>query len=321
MRLQPFQPPIAAHWPPLLAIVAGLGLSLNCSSPGPEAGNEGGAAGMSSVSSGGKPTIDWGSSGTENCESPPTDIYHDRIEPLLTEDAPKTCNQCHLSGVDLSAFVRSTPCETMACLLQTGLVDPHSPADSKILTWIQRASPDSALITDQVIQAEYDGFLQWIEASASCPSACAGATCDDPSASQKCETTPVPNTPLSEIMGEPDCSDKALEQLFYDDVYAWRARCFPCHFSDQLKADPKAPRWIRVEGNCAESSLATYRFVANGDFLNLDDPTQSLLLLKPLAVSAGGVVHGGHDKFEDTSDPAYQSFLQFIQQYAACGKR
>ena len=114
------------------------------------------------------------------------------------------------------------------------------------------------------------------------------------------------------------CVDTALEQLFYDNVYAWRARCSPCHFSDQLKADPAAPRWIRVEGNCEKSSLATYRRITSGDFLNLDDPTQSLLLLKPLAIAAGGVKHGGHAKFADTSDPAYQGFLRFILQYAAC---
>jgi hypothetical protein len=206
----------------------------------------------------------------------------------------------------------------MACLIEDGLVDPAAPADSKILTWIQRASPDSELITDKVIQAEYDGFLQWIEASASCPSACAGATCGSGEAAPKCETTPVPSEPSPAIIGEPDCADTALEQLFYDDVYAWRARCSPCHFSDKLNADPAAPRWIRVEGNCAQSSLATYRRVTSGDFLNLDDPAQSLLLLKPLAIAAGGVKHGGDAKFANQDDPAYQSFLRFITQYAEC---
>ncbi|HWA77566.1 MAG TPA: hypothetical protein VG937_34755 [Polyangiaceae bacterium] len=296
MGLERVQPKIAGYWPPVLSTVLGLGLGLNCSPSSRSHPND----------------------GAESCESPPTDIYHDRIEPLLNQDTPKTCNQCHLSGVDLSAFVRSTPCETMACLVQDGLVDPASPPDSKILTWIQRATPDSELITDAVIQAEYEGFLQWIAASAACPSACAGASCGTPGAAEKCETPPAPNMPPPEIMGEPDCSDRALEQLFYDDVYAWRARCFPCHFSDQKKADARAPRWIRVEGNCAESSLASYRTITSGDYLNLEDPTQSLLLLKPLAIAAGGVEHGGHDKFDDTSDPAYQSFLQFIQRYADC---
>src|SRR5688500_7197940 len=51
-------------------------------------------------------------------------LYQQRIEPLLETDQPKTCNQCHLSGVDLSVFVRDSMCETRACLLANGLVDP-----------------------------------------------------------------------------------------------------------------------------------------------------------------------------------------------------
>lgn len=313
--LRQFGRKAASLEPPLLAIALGFGSSLHCSSTGKLTGG----AGQSSI--GGAPAGVAGAAGAENCESAPTDIYHDRIEPLLSADTPKSCNQCHLSGVDLAAFVRATPCETMACLVEDGLVDPEAPADSKILSFIRRASPDSELITVEVIQSEYDGFLQWIEASASCPSACAGVICNGTQAAPKCPPTPVPSEPtepLPDVLGPAECADTALEQLFYDNVYAWRARCFPCHFSDQLKAAPTAPRWLRVEGNCAQSSLATYRRITSGDFLNLDEPTQSLLLLKPLAIAAGGVKHGGHDKFDDTSDPAYQGFLRFIEQYAGC---
>lgn len=306
----------ARFLPPLLASALGVCLNLRCSPKDGQLDGSGAAGGE--TARGGGPSEVGGASGAESCQSRPTDIYHDRIEPLLRAEAPKTCNQCHLSGIDLSAFVRATPCETMACLVSDGLVDPEAPADSKILAWISRAAPDSALITPAVIQAEYDGFLQWIEASASCPSACADATCSAPGPSQTCEVAPVPSAPLANVMGPSDCTDTALEQLFYDNVYAWRARCFPCHFSDQLKADPTAPRWIRVEGNCAQSSLSTYRGLTSSQFLNLEDPTQSLLLLKPLAISAGGVKHGGAEKFDDTDDPAYQSFLRFIEQYAEC---
>lgn len=47
-------------------------------------------------------------------------------------------------------------------------------------------------------------------------------------------------------------------------------------------------------------------------------PPASLLLQKPLAESAGGVVHGGGDKFADVNDPAYIDFLAWIQREAAC---
>jgi hypothetical protein len=252
------------------------------------------------------------------CRSLPADVYHDRIEPLLVDANPKTCNQCHLSGVDLSAFIGSSPCETMACLVDQGLVNLKAPSQSKILSRIMRASPDSELITEQVIQAEHDGFLQWIEASAQCPAACAGAKCAPATAAPGCEATTAPRELPPDFLDEVACDDASIERLFEKDVYNWRGRCFPCHFSDQTKADADAPRWIRAEGNCALASLQTMRRVIGSGYLDLTEPSQSLLLLKPLAESEGGVKHGGHDKFANTEDPAYQSFLHFIEHYAKC---
>lgn len=304
--------------PALLAVALGFAGHAGCNTDGrlepatsAGAASSGGAAGAESSG---------GAAGTPACTVVPTDTYHDRIEPLLRDDNPKTCNQCHLSGVDLGVFVRDTPCETMACLVDQGLVDLTAPSQSKILSWIERASPDSALITDQVIKAEYDGFLEWIQASASCPDTCAGATCTPTTADEICKVTPAPSSPMP-APDSFDCSDASLEQLFYDDVYLWRGRCYPCHFSSELKADPTAPRWIRVNGNCATSSVETMHQVIARGLINEEDPTQSLLLLKPLSEENGGVEHGGHEKFADTTDPAYVSFLDFIRHYAECQKR
>src|SRR5687767_10046112 len=82
-----------------------------------------------------------------------TEIFEQRIAPLLADDQPKSCNACHLSGIDMSLFVRSTPCETMACLKDLGLVNLAAPADSKVLSWIERAEPLSPLITEDVVRA------------------------------------------------------------------------------------------------------------------------------------------------------------------------
>jgi hypothetical protein len=254
------------------------------------------------------------------CNASSTALYHDRIEPLLTDSNPKTCNQCHLSGVDLASFARSTPCETMACFVDKGLVDLASPEDSKVLTWIDRAKPDSALITEAVIQAEHDGFLQWIQSVADCPSSCSGATCGMPSTAASCKIDPEPATAV-QAPRDFECGDAALEQLFLDDVFAFRGRCFPCHYSSETQADAEAPRWIRDEGNCATSSIETLHQVVTLGLMDLENPTQSLLLRKPLDEIAGGVKHGGGNKFEDMSDPAYQSFLDFIQRYADCQKQ
>jgi hypothetical protein len=208
----------------------------------------------------------------------------------------------------------------MACLLDFGLVDFSEPTESTILSWISRANPDSDLITEQVIQAEYDGFLEWIEQSSRCFSReCKDVTCGPRDGEPFCEET---DEPPGEFM--PDsidaggCDDLSLEQLFRDTVYATRQRCFPCHFDNQRLANPDAPRWIAASGNCDAASLTTMHNVVLLNLLNLEEPSQSLLLLKPLAEAAGGIKHGGHDKFENTDDPGYARLLYFIERYAAC---
>lgn len=258
------------------------------------------------------------SAGEQACQLKPTETFHERIEPLLSETRVTTCNQCHLSGVDLSAFARETPCKTWACLVEQGLVDQSSPEDSKILGWIERASPQSDLITPQVIQAEHDAFRDWIEANASCPQACAGVTCGTPKQGPTCA---VPKVDPMVAPTEPDtrgCTDMDLEQAFYDDVYSWRGRCFPCHFDTETKADPTAPRWLSSIGNCQTGSAVSLKRVLSLGLIDTSDPTQSLLLLKPLSESGGGVKHGGDQKFSSTADATYQSFLRFIQHYRQC---
>jgi hypothetical protein len=250
------------------------------------------------------------------CETQPTELFEQRILPLLSDDNPKSCNQCHLSGVDYAAFVRDTPCETMACLVEDDLVNLEVPEESKILGWISRAEPDSALITQQVIEAERSGFLQWIEASASCPSACRDVTCPAEPASSHCAVVPEPEELGSEA-GE-DCGDLALEKAFQNDVYAWRGRCFPCHFDNELKESLDAPRFIKTGGNCATASLETLRALAASGYIDFDEPERSLLLLKPLNVRVDGATHGGGQKFDDTEDAAYISFSRFIERYSDC---
>ncbi len=252
------------------------------------------------------------------CELQPTRTFHERIEPLLVEERVTTCNQCHLSGVNLTAFARETPCQTWACLNEQGLVRTDAPAESKILSWILRASPDSELITDEVIRAEHDAFLDWIEANAACPDACAGVSCGEPSLGPTCSDGTRDRPPP--VPDEPDtrgCSDTELEQAFYDDVYAWRGRCAPCHFDTELDADPTAPRWISALGNCATGSAVTLKRVVALGLMDVEDPKQSLLLQKPLDDVGGGVNHGGGAKFTPMDD-AYASFLRFIRHYQGC---
>jgi len=278
--------------------------------------------------------------GEAACVVKPTETFDERIAPLLSDDRVSTCNECHLSGVDLSVFARETPCKTWACLIDQGLVNVASPEDSKILGWIERASPDSKLITPEVIAAEHDAFRDWIDANAACPSACAGVVCGAPGAGPACsDATDAGDLDLAlaaasaaggaggaggsdngPVMPEDTrgCSAMQLEQAFYDDVYTWRGRCSPCHFDKFPSADASAPRWISTLGNCATGSAATFKNMRDLGIFDTDDPTQSLLLLKPLDRAGGGVAHGGAQKFADKTDPTYQSFLRFAIHYKAC---
>jgi hypothetical protein len=249
----------------------------------------------------------------------PGELFAQRIEPLFAQDRPKSCNQCHLSGIDLGSFTRDTPCETMACLVEQGLVDLEAPEQSKILGWIERANPDSELITEQVIQEEYDGFLAWIQYSASCQaSACRGVTCKRSEADPFCDTAePITYDTANDPGG---CSDRALERVFRDAIYADRGRCEPCHFEKKEDAAPEAPKWISQEGSCDEASLRTMRTVVSRGLVNVGDPTQSLLLLKPLSPEYGGVEHGGAAKFHGNEDQGYKNFLYWLERYADCQK-
>lgn len=248
-----------------------------------------------------------------DCNAAPSDLFTQRIAPLLATDRPKTCNTCHLSGIDLQMFVQATPCQTMACLDSKGLVDLENPQTSTILQWISRADPQSPLIDQKVIDEEYAAFLAWIDATATCGLCYTG---DQPCGEAPAVTCPADDPANDPFIDPGDCSPLARETLFRHNVYAWRDRCYPCHFDDK---DTVAPKWI-ASGSCELGSLTTMRHVLEWPLVDLENPGNSLLLLKPLAEAAGGVMHGGDDKFADINDPAYVDFLAWIEREAACSK-
>lgn len=247
--------------------------------------------------------------------------FDDRIAPLLRDDRPSSCNECHLSGIDLSLFVSGNPCDTMACMVDQGLVDLKAPEDSLILSWIERANPASPLITQDVIDEEYGGVLDWIRYNAACgQEVCAGAVC---SHTQDAFCGAALEPKLEDLAGKNDyptgCTDLDLEQLFLDSVYRSRGRCSPCHFDNWEKNTIGSPPWIHTAGDCNSASLATLREIERRGYIDIDDPDHSLLILKPLAVSEGGLEHGGDDKFHGgANDTALINFTHFVEHYAAC---
>jgi hypothetical protein len=254
------------------------------------------------------------------CLSDAGGLYTQKIAPLLATDRPKTCNQCHLSGIDLSLFVRDDMCETRACLVGLGLVDLKHPDQSAVLGWIQRAHPDSSLITQDVIDEEYEAFKSFVDRIAQCgPEACAGVRCPATNGDQDCGSPgDESDTPFLVPAGT-SCDLLTMEQQFQDTVYVWRDRCNPCHFSSDTSGGPPAPHWIDVENSCNAGSLQTFHNVVDWGLIDGNDPAQSLLLRKPLDARISGVTHGGGAKFSGVDDPSYVSFSSFIEYWAGCG--
>ena len=250
-------------------------------------------------------------------------IFEDRIAPLLRDDRASTCNACHLAGVNLGLYAKSgDECATMACMVESGIVDLSDPEDSVVLDWILRGSPDSALITADVIQEEHDGMLEWIRYQADCgQSVCEPV--DDPCGgtpmAETCETPPSGHDlPPRGFDESTPCTDVAIEAAFADLVYSWRGRCYPCHYASQPGPPQDAPRWI-YEGDCDAAAAQSMRRVLDLGLVDFDDPTQSLLLRKPLTQSLGGLEHGGDDKFLTADDGAYADYTAWVDFITTCG--
>ncbi len=236
------------------------------------------------------------------------DVFDRYVAPLVSGGQPSSCNQCHLSGVSLGNFVRSTPCESMGCLLGSGEVDLAAPSSSKILERILRADPSSGLITAEVIQAEYDGMLAWIEYSSLCHTEVCGEqanACGGESANTGATTGPL---------GE--CAEETLIAQFEKSVYSTvQGRCAGCHDPNGPRFEPTATSWLdNTPGGAARTM---YNIIGRRLIAPLV-PETSLLLAKPLSEEAGGVQHTGGPKYEDKTDATYVATLQWIEAYAKC---
>lgn len=246
-------------------------------------------------------------------------LYERRIAPLFAAERPSSCNQCHLSGIDLGIWQKASPCQTMACLAQEGLVDLDDPERSLVLAWIDRAVPDSTLVTAEVIAEERAAFLDWIRSFSAC-GACVveGDPCLEGEApgAEDCKIHEA--DPDSYALDDPgDCSDRTLEAVFQQSFFPWRQRCYPCHFDGFEEIVPDAPKWIGV-GPCDLASLSTFRRVTERGYLDADDPDASLWILKPLEEALGGVDHGGGPKFHDEDEDALVAMRYFAGRWAGC---
>lgn len=267
-------------------------------------------------------------------EGPATDLFMRRIQPLITEDRPGSCNACHLSGINLQLFVRDTPCEAMSCLIAQELVDLEQPAQSTLLTWIERGQQEGNPISSDISRREYEAFYEWIRYSADChQEVCVdqGLVCQDasppeeepepegcpPEEHERCapQEPPAQRTYYGPLAW--DCTEEGIQKAFHDVVMPWLGRCGHCHEPEPLIDVGDPPAWMAPGPRLEDSAETFYNLEALGT-LDIEDPKRSLFVLKPLARDLGGVRHGGGDKFEEESDPTYRDSLSWLRFYAKC---
>ncbi len=256
------------------------------------------------------------------------ETYERYVEPLLTDAHPSSCNECHLSGVDLGMFIQDEPCASMACLVEVGWADLDDPEASLVLDFILQGEPASSLIDDSVVQREYDGFLEWIAWSAECHDAVCGDI-EDP-CNTSAGTSELPDGVATPLGG---CDEDALVESFSTKVFDWHGRCWSCHVEGgSSREDWPGTTFFEWTDDADQSIRNTmYNLIGLGT-IDLDDPANSTLLTKPLAEgldvettvgTSTGVFHGGGDKFSldadgEFTDETFFDFLTWILEYKTC---
>ncbi len=289
-------------------------------------------------------------SGTISCgeESPaPEDVFNQRILPIFRSAEPSSCVQCHLASVDLKNYIFPSHEKTFLSLRDQGLIDLKAPANSKILKLIQMGNKDldegAKLIHEKMRRMEAKAFAAWIE-----------ACCDD---------VALRNLPKlsTEELAKPSAPDAVIRHArksrivdsFARNIWSQRMRCFPCHTPHEI--DPENPRHavaIKKQKELKEKYgdqmqrlnifrktpeetldfLITSSSQTNSGslpLLNLKDPRNSLIILKPTAKlphkkpdgtftdpsSVVPVSHMGGLKMHP-NDQSYKSFVAWISDYA-----
>lgn len=282
-----------------------------------------------------------------NGDSTAEDLFNSRIMPIFQSENPSSCVQCHLSSVDLKEYILPSHEKTFLSLRDQGLVNVAQPAKSKILTLIQMGEKDlddgAKLIHAETRKKEFEAFSAWIK-----------ACCND----QALLAHPALST--SEL-ARPDKPDEVIRHSrrssivdsFEKHVWTVRMRCFPCHTPHELnESDPKHQAAITKQKEFAEKHpelvarteifretpeatldylISRSREAKSGDYplLNLENPTDSLLVLKPMSKlptkvgenelappsSAEPVTHYGGLKMHP-NDQSYKAIVAWIEDYA-----
>ncbi len=223
------------------------------------------------------------------------ELFEQRIMPIFRSPKPSSCIQCHLASVDLKDYILPSSEETFLSLRDQGLINLDNPSRSKILTLIRMGDEDRDELAKRIHaktrEAELEAFTAWVH-----------ACCDD----DELRSRP----PLKSAVAKPSVPDEVIRHgrkdrvldSFVRNVWSQRMRCFPCHTPGEI--DPANPQhekpnqrhreFVQQYGakmNLFKSSPAeTMRSMLAGNhkgtskslpLINLEDPTQSLFVLKP----------------------------------------
>lgn len=271
-------------------------------------------------------------------------LFEERIMPIFRSPKPSSCVQCHLSSVDIKDYILPSHQDTFLALRAEGLIDVATPEKSKILKLIRMGDQDldkgARLVHEKTRMAEHEAFSSWIE-----------ACCSDPKLRDiavPADARPVgPQKPIEVVR---HARKSRVVESFARNVWSQRMRCFPCHTPHALdENNPKHKIPIQKQGEFVkkfglkmnifhetpeetmDQLIASSRRPIPGRYplINLEDPKNSLLILKPTSKlppkddsgrigkpsSKNPVSHMGGLKMH-VNDQSYKTFMAWINDYA-----
>jgi hypothetical protein len=279
----------------------------------------------------------------------PAELFNARIMPIFRSPQPSSCVQCHLSSVDLKNYILPSHEKTFLSLRDQGLIDLDAPSKSKILTLIRMGDKDldrgAKLIHEKTRLAEYDAFAAWVDAC------CHDAKLRDLPPLTEAERA-APASPNAVIR---HARKSRVVDSFVRNIWSQRLRCFPCHTPHEI--DPSNGRHQAAIKNMKKfeelypadmlerlrifkkTPEATMQYLVERSrntpagqtpLLNLADPANSLLLLKPMSKVPekkadgsfelpspdGPLTHMGGLKLHK-NDQSYKSFIAWMRDYAS----
>lgn len=147
-----------------------------------------------------------------------TELYSHYVEPFVSGVVPSSCSQCHMTGIDISIYAQDNACDTMACMVDMGVVDLDQPSESEILDQILLGDPNSSVFN---IASEHAAIAEWIEWSALCHNSVCGEI------DSACEQGT--GAPTTGIIPTGSCNETELLSQFWDAIVVNQGRCISCH--------------------------------------------------------------------------------------------